>query len=350
MSQAANQSDPVRNQTDFAENEIELIDLLRVIWTWKYLIIGGTLICAIAGMVIGLIMPKIYLIETVIRPGILRIEEKGEKIYIDTPENIKALIETGIFDNEILNGFGKSNMDNLPKLLKFRITLAKNSSAIKVGYESSLIEQGIEILDFLGRLLTEEYRNLVKYYQAEIDRDTNIKKAGILNISTIRQSSESSIKNIEKRIHELETEIVLTNEITADLNNERKKFLLQQKDESNILSVILYSNTIQQNLQLTNEYKDEIIKLRLSRETELQKISSLENESQKLLAEIDSLEFKKNSIQNIQVMQKPYSSKYPIKPKKMLNVILAVTVGLFVMILLAFLLEYIARNKERKFT
>ena len=79
MSQAANQSDPVRNQTDFAENEIELIDLLRVIWTWKYLIIGGTLICAIAGMVIGLIMPKIYLIETVIRPGILRIEEKGEK-------------------------------------------------------------------------------------------------------------------------------------------------------------------------------------------------------------------------------------------------------------------------------
>ncbi len=72
MTQAVNQSEPVRSQTDYPEDEIELIDLLRVIWKWKYLIIGGTLVCAIAAMVISSIMPKIYRIETIIRPGILR--------------------------------------------------------------------------------------------------------------------------------------------------------------------------------------------------------------------------------------------------------------------------------------
>ena len=79
MSQTASQSESVRNQTDYPEDEIELIDLLRVVWKWKYLIIGGTLVCAIAAMVISLVMPKIYRIETIIRPGILSFGEDGEK-------------------------------------------------------------------------------------------------------------------------------------------------------------------------------------------------------------------------------------------------------------------------------
>lgn len=93
MTQAVNQSEPVRSQTDYPEDEIELIDLLRVIWKWKYLIMGGTLVCAIAALVISSIMPKIYRIETIIRPGTLSLGKGGKNNYIDTPENIKSLIE-----------------------------------------------------------------------------------------------------------------------------------------------------------------------------------------------------------------------------------------------------------------
>ena len=78
MTQTANPSEPVRNQTDYPEDEIELIDLLRVIWKWKYLIIGGAAGCAVAALVISLIMPKIYRIETVIRPGILSFKKDGK--------------------------------------------------------------------------------------------------------------------------------------------------------------------------------------------------------------------------------------------------------------------------------
>ena len=46
-------------------------------------------------------MPKIYRIETVIRPGILSFIEDGKTVYIDTPDNIKALIETGAFEKKI---------------------------------------------------------------------------------------------------------------------------------------------------------------------------------------------------------------------------------------------------------
>jgi capsular polysaccharide biosynthesis protein len=122
--------------------------------------------------------------------------------------------------------------------------------------------------------------------------------------------------------------------------------LSKGKDESNILSVILYSNTIQQNLQLSNDYKTEIKDLKLKKETELQQISERENELQMRLAEMENLKIKKSNIQNLQIIQKPYSGKYPVKPNKMLNVILAASVGMFAMIFLAFLLEYISKKKR----
>jgi len=349
MTQTENQSESVKFQTDYPEDEIELIDLLRVIWKWKYLIIGGTLVCALAAMVISSIMPKIYRIETIIRPGILSFGEDGESVYIDTPENIKALIETGAFSKKILDDLDESNTPDIPGELHFKVTFPASSSTLKINFDTAHTEQGIAILKLLGKFLMEEYRNLVGYFQNEIDRDINIEKAGIQKISTMNRSHETNIENITKRIQELETEIVFINKNSTHLNNERNKLLSKGKDENNILSVILYSNTIQQNLQLASGYKNEIKNLKLTTETELQKISELENEFQKRLAEVENLKIKKSNIQNIQIIQKPYSSKYPVKPKKMLYAILAVFVGIFAMIFFAFLLEYISRNKERKY-
>ena len=347
MTQSANQSEPVRNQTNYPKDEIELIDLLRVIWKWKYLIIGGTLVCAVAALVISTIMPKIYRIETIIRPGILSFHESGKNTYIDTPDNIKALIETGAFEKRILDNLNESNLPDIPRELLFKVTLPKSSSTLKINHDTPHVEQGIAILKFLGKFLMEEYGNLVEFFQNEIDRDINIKNAGIQKINTMKRSHETNIENITKRIHELEKETVFINKNTSYLNKERNKLLSKGKDESNILSVILYSNTIQQNLQLANDYKNEIKNLKLTKETELQQISELENEFQIQLAEIENLKIKKSNIQNIQIIQNPYSSKYPVKPKKMLNVILAVFMGIFAMIFLAFFLEYISRNKER---
>jgi capsular polysaccharide biosynthesis protein len=348
MPHIADQTKLLSKKAESSEDEIELIDIFLFFWKWKFLIIGGTAFCATAAIVVSLVVPKIYKIETVFRPGILNIGDKGEFIFIDTPENIKALIETGIIDASILRSLGEHGENSIPKMLKFNITLPSNSSTIKVSYESSDINQGIKILDLLGQSLMDEYRNLVMYYRNEIQREINIKKADLQNISNIKQSYESNVKSIEKRIHDLETEIVTINENTASLNKERKDLLSKKKDENNILSVILYSNTIQQNLDLSNDYKDEINTYKLKREDELQKISMLENKRQILLAEIDNFEFKKNNIQNIQVIRKPTNSPYPIKPNMKINVILAALISLFSLVILSFIIEYTLKNRDRK--
>jgi uncharacterized protein involved in exopolysaccharide biosynthesis len=78
----------------------------------------------------------------------------------------------------------------------------------------------------------------------------------------------------------------------------------------------------------------------------LQQISELENELQENLANIDNLKIRKSVIQNIQIIQKPYSSKYPIKPKKTLYVITAVLAATFIMVFLSFVFEYLSQNKQ----
>ena len=69
------------------EDEIELIDILRVMWKWKYFIIGGALICGLIVAIASFNMNKIYSVDMTLRPGILSIGEQGEYDYIDSSNN-----------------------------------------------------------------------------------------------------------------------------------------------------------------------------------------------------------------------------------------------------------------------
>ncbi len=53
------------------EQEVELIDYLRVIWKRKGLIVGGTLLAAATALVVSLSMPKTYVLSRTLKIGIL---------------------------------------------------------------------------------------------------------------------------------------------------------------------------------------------------------------------------------------------------------------------------------------
>ena len=84
----------------YPDDEIELMDYLLVIWKWKYLIIAGTFGFALAAAIISFIswkqQPTMYRTNIVLKPGVLRIDETGNKVFIDTPENIKSILENDL--------------------------------------------------------------------------------------------------------------------------------------------------------------------------------------------------------------------------------------------------------------
>ncbi|MFZ0484796.1 MAG: hypothetical protein WAL93_15520, partial [Desulfobacterales bacterium] len=300
----------------------------------------------------------------------------------------------------------------IPKKLEFKVTIPKDSDTIKVRYETDNIKQAMVIQDRLSELLPGKYNNIVTYYKKEYDTKIELENNNILeltnsiskkknDISSIKidnktklnqinnniavlisekKSRKDQIKNLNQRISDIEAEIGRINKNTDSLIEERSKFLSSNKNEDNILSSIIYSNTIQQNIGYLNSLKSsisdsnhQIYQETMRIEEVTGKIKDLQNEKEKLIKQIQykvkeiesdikdleakknlgfeqikNLQFKKDNIQNIQILQPPTPSSYPVRPKKKLNVILALVAGLFLMLFLAFFLEYLGKFKKSK--
>ncbi|MBL6967814.1 MAG: hypothetical protein ISR62_05275 [Desulfobacteraceae bacterium] len=397
---------------DQFEDEIELMDYLKVIWKWKYLILIGTLVCVIGAAVVSLNMTKIYGISTVVQPGMLKVTEDGKTVYIDSPQNIKGVIETGGFNGEVLKNIKFPNKQDAPTSVKVKVTIPKDTNALEVLYETPHVDIGLQIMHNLNKHLLKRYGVLVKSYQENYDNEMRQRSKDVFilndkiskarhaisgaeadtaaaieqlnnNKSTLEaqiDAKKKQIKNLEQRISEVEIEIGRISKNTDFLIAERNKFLGSKETERNILSAVIYSNTIQQNISylndlratinstksqiyearlavesLTNQIKDLMAKRdNINEQTRLKKeslgsgIIAMENERNAVLGDIESLKFKKDHIQNVQIIKPPMSSLSPIKPKTRLNVMLAGVVGLFLTVFLAFFVEYISKYKSRE--
>ena len=497
-------------QHDPYEDEIELMDYLKVLWKWKYLIILGTLACAVIATIVSFNMTKIYSVKTVLAPGILKVEEDGKINYIGSPQEIKTLIETGALESTVLKQVKVPNGEDLPLSLSFKTTVPKSSNALEITYETPRTDLGLQIMTLLNQAMLQKFDATVQYLKKEYVIQSSAKanessevtekitkakneistveaenlsnvsklkakisskktemaaneseKASIISemenrisgnksiiftneatllsqieqkengISTLNAgiaAKKKQIKNLENRITDVEAEIVRIAKNTDLLLEERDRFLSSTKNENNILASVMYTNTIQQNISYLNSlrstvnnvnhktfqehvgieklennikdlqtqktnlnkqtkinneklmsdikalqsqisnaekqtsYKNETIKSDMedyesqikslvaqmdSKKSNLSaEISTLESQKSFFLEQIKNLGFKKNYVQNIQILQPPKSSLSPIKPKKKLNVLLAGVVGLFLTVFLAFFIEYISRHKD----
>ena len=150
---------------EYCEDEVELIDILRVIWKWKYLILSGTIVCVLLAVIISFTMPKIYRVDMALQIGILDMNRNGNKVYIDSIDNIKMIIQTGILKKGILKYLEKDQRKNFSNLLKFKVSAPNNSEIIKISYESASVEFGVNLMKALYQALLEKYDELVKYYK-----------------------------------------------------------------------------------------------------------------------------------------------------------------------------------------
>lgn len=341
------QIQPETRKVEQYEDEIELIDILRVIWKWKYFILTGAFACGLVAAIISFNSPKIYSIDMVLKPGILSIGKQGKSVYIDSAENVNALIASGTFNGDILNYLSEIKMRDIPKKLEFKGTILKNFNTIKVKYETDDIKQGIVILNHLSELLTKEYSKLVQNFKDEYDVKLNLIKHKNDNIEATIQSYKINIKNIEKRNNELVVEARLIK------NNSRNLVVKKNKFHSNIpkgvdgFQSLFHAYLIQQNIELSHDTLNEICNYKLKKETQLQKILSLINEKESNLNAIEKLQSEKDNIQNIQILKAPTKNPYPVKPRTERNIIAGLAVGLFLSLFLSLFLEYLVINKKK---
>jgi uncharacterized protein involved in exopolysaccharide biosynthesis len=335
------------HRVEHYEDEIELIDILRVIWKWKYFILLGTAVCGLATAVISLNMPKIYRVDMTLEPGVVRMDEGGNKVHIDSVQNIKTIIETNVLKNNIEKYLQKNGRKNPLNLLKFKVSVTKNSEMIRISYESPSIDFGIKVMKGLYQALQEQYGELVKYHLDNYDKKIQSVKAEFDILKAELVFFVQRVKRLQKRVKELESLVNDINKSNIILMRQKNDVIQNKKNGDKSLLAVLFNSTIQQNLSIANQYKNDIKEYLYRIEEENIKEKEIRYQQQKLSENIKTLEFNKGAVQNIQLLQPPTATAYPIKPKIKLNVILALVAGLFLMLFLSFFLEYLSKYKKK---
>ncbi len=327
------------------EDEVELIDIFRIFWQWKILIIAGTLIFGAGAVYYSLQLPKIFKAEMTIQPGVLKIDGNGQRVYINSLKDIAGRIDAGLYDNAVISKALFNKGDDKPEQLELNSEISVDSNVLKIIYETQDLKEGNAILNYLFDLILKEEVALVSGIIGNFNDKISFNKFEIEKSKNLIQSYEKNEKAIIKRIKDIQKDIEEMNRNSSFLSYERKKLLEKEKDVNGSLSALLYSNTIQQSIQFVNIVKKDLNEYQSLKEAEAQKIIQ-EKDKQKRIVQVNlKLEKERDGIMNMKILIPPeHSSVYPIKSNRKIIVLLSLVAGLFFWVFCAFIAEYMKNN------
>jgi len=274
------------------QNEVELIDYLKVIWKRKGLIVGGTLVAAAAALVVSLSMPKTYEVSRTLKIGKL-----AERIYEGTKsdekliENREAVIGR-LKDYRVLTVvMEKIHPGVTPQEMGALVSIStKTNPNVRYTVQTHDPQGATRIADLLAGYIIKVHKpiyerglQIAKEYEAEL-------------LSTIR-NSETEIQNRKKAL----------------------KGIMETLEVDAPVLILLQANVEDREGNLTD----------LRRELKESRLSRLVSE-------------------NTSVIAADAPPKHAVKPRIKLNVVLAGTLGLMMFTFVAFFMEYIEKARSER--
>lgn len=358
-------------ETDYYEDKINLYDYIQVIWRWKFIIVGIIIVSVIAAIIRSYTITPVYRVSASLSPGALEEVDKEtmkiELVPVDSIDNIVSYINGGIYNPKILN-----SLNIAPFGLQFTANKPGEAYIINVSYETTDPEQGVVIVRELLNQIEKSYSWKITL---KIDKYKETLNETLFYINQIKV-----LKDAEKK---MAGQIKLIDENTESIMKQRDR-LLREGSEKDPVALLLYSNTIQQNIA----YKDTLnIAIQTNREAQGMQQKLLETSERKLSNELLIMEklLKKTDIENdfseflskydhlleerpslkrlleklketkieeeaedvklIRVVQEPFASSKPIEPRRARMVMISGFISLFLSIFLALIIDFIKKSK-----
>ena len=343
------------------DGEIELFDLLVVVWKWKYIILAGTLLCVIAAGVVSMRQTKKYRLTTILKLSPISAAEMNKQnenkndnnksgnvfFFIESPQNIKYLIERGALNDQIKSYLKKGVTDANFNLPNIKVAAQGAGNLLQMSVVTTESQLGVKILKSLKPVLMKKFEKQVNLIGRSYGTVLLATQNEIAALDARRKLVETEITQFSQRIKELETEIIDLKKITDMMIVQGDQVSREIKNNA-IAPEILYRNMIQQNLALTNIFKNNLFELKSKVDHHKFELNKIESQIETHRIRLKEAKTEKNNLKFIEVLQPAASNILPVEANTKLNILIGAISGLSITLFLAFLLDYIFKALNRK--
>jgi len=143
------------------EQEIDLVDYIKVIMKRKWVIIGITIGAIIIAGILTFFSPKAYKVSAILEIGQIDIGRASASSRIitfipETPTELQEKIQQGTYDKILKE---KSGIENIPKI---EVSVPKDTNLITMEIESYNSQEDKKILETLASIIIENHAKLFK--------------------------------------------------------------------------------------------------------------------------------------------------------------------------------------------
>jgi len=264
--------------------------------------------------------------------------------YLIYAKQIAGQINQASYNNLIATEL-KLDIREIPKL---RAANIRETNLVRISIREADIEKAKSILHSLITHLKRELDGIVGIEMKGIGSEIKSKEIQKLSLEKEIRALKNKLAIIKQRKKEIEQEMSETRNGIGLLEQEHRLILKKEKkSETESLAMLLYSNEIQQSLRYYNTL-NELLSIKKIEEEDInleiqingEKIKQIENE-------IENLDERKGRIDFTKLIKEPTSSLSPVSPRKELNIIIAGMLGLVIFTILAFLLDYVEKQKSK---
>jgi LPS O-antigen subunit length determinant protein (WzzB/FepE family) len=275
-----------KNKSTTYEDEINLYDYWKVIVKRKRLIIGLFLAATIASAIISFLMPKIYRGEVALK---LPEKQSPASITITAKElTAKELTAKELTAKELLSVIGKIDAEKIKNILP-------KTHYLVAGVKLNALKDS-----------TDKLQLIIEAKNTEILSQAATEFVGYLNdIPLVKRFVDEERQRLMKQSEELSNVIKEANELAQTY----KKLLKEGKP------LLLGFNPLEV------KYKAEVERV--------------------------AIEQTLKRLKGVEMIEKPYISKNPVKPRIKMNIAIASITSLFAGIFLAFFMEYVEKIREK---
>lgn len=296
-----------QHESQLQKDEIDLLDLVSILWKRKTLILGGTFLATVAAAIISLLLPKVYEVSTIIEPGKIEMLKAGDEVYIIPPETLKESILGGAYDFKI-----KADL-NLPVDVspKFKVVIPKGTSLVKISVETSDTRLSTDILNMLNKIIEREINSRMDVEKREIDNQI---KAALLKNQKIVEMVVLTKNHIDATASKIKA-----------LESSKAKALSTSSEGA--MNVLLYSNEIQDQQVYLNNLQE--------------KLKSYEEEAKGSDLRIDNLNIQMSRLKGMNVVKQVSVSDKTVKPNRRLIVATSFFCSFLFLSIIALVFHYV---------